>query len=175
MRLFVAVAVPDSWRERLKGLQTPIPDSRWVSPSKYHVTLQFLGAEVDPDLLTEIVRHIESIRLPTFEIDVEGLGRFKSRQRSTVLWARVSRQPRLTQLHESIVEALSTIGLGKNGAYQPHITLCYPSKVNVETQLEDLISQHADFRLPPFEVREYALYESKNGEHLSRATFSLDD
>lgn len=175
MRLFLAVSVPDHWRERLKKLQTEIPDSRWVSPSKFHLTLQFLGAKVDPELFPEIVRRVEPIKMPAFEIEVEGLGRFKSRQRSTVLWARVCPQPTLMRLHDAIAEAMKAIGLGENGAYQPHITLCYPGKTNVEAQLEELIERHADFRLPPFEVREFALYESKNGEHLSRATFLLDD
>jgi RNA 2',3'-cyclic 3'-phosphodiesterase len=175
MRLFLALPLPDVWRERLKELQTEIPDSRWVSPSKYHITLQFLGAKVNPELFPEIVRRVEPLRMRAFEIEVEGLGRFKSRQRSTVLWARVCQQPTLTQLHTAIAEAMAAIGLGENGAYQPHITLCYLGKTNIETQLEELITQHADFRLPPFEAREFVLYESKNGEYVSRAMFSLDD
>ena len=175
MWLFVGIAVPDGWRERLKGLQTPLPGARWVSPSKYHVTLQFLGAKVDDALVSEIVRRVETVKLPGFEIEVAGLGQFKSGQRSTVLWARVQHQPQLTHLHDAIAEALHPIGLGSSGAYQPHVTLCYPGKVNVEAQLEDLIALHADFRLPPFPVREFALYESNKGEYIPQARFKLDD
>lgn len=176
MRLFVGISVPDAWQERLKLLPTPLPGVRWVAPSKYHVTLQFLGAAVDDGLVPEIVQRLETIRLPAFEIEVAGLGRFKRRGRTTVLWARVQTAPMLSALHEAVTDVLDDLELDyEPGAnYQPHITLCYAGKVDVEAQVEDLLAQHADFRLAAFPVMQFALYESKNGAYIEKAVFSLD-
>lgn len=179
MRLFVAVAVPDAWRTALEALRADIPGARWLSADKYHVTLQFLGAKVDHALLPEIVRRLEPIQMPDFEIEVEGLGRFKRRGKTTVLWARVTEQPALTAMHEAVVDAMNSTGLDftREATYQPHITLCYLGKANAEAEVEALIEQHRDFKLPPFPVREFALYETvqstKGSEHVARRLFSL--
>ena len=48
MRLFVAVAVPDSVIAALRTLERPIdPRIRWTTAEQWHVTLRFLGPVVD--------------------------------------------------------------------------------------------------------------------------------
>ncbi len=172
----MAVPLPKGWRERLKELHSLLPGARWVAPEKYHITLQFLGAKVDDALLPEIVRQIASIPFASFEIEVDGVGHFKKRGRSTVLWARVCRQAELTQLHEAVVEAMAALGFERESSYQPHITLCYLGKPDVEAQVDDWLTRHADFQLTSFRVREFELYESKNGVYVPRhSIISLDD
>lgn len=175
MRLFVGIAVPDVWRERLHTVRTPLPGVRWVVPSNYHVTLQFLGASVDTGLLPEIVQRLDTIEATRFEMEVDGLGRFQRRGRTTVVWASVKANPALTVLHEAVTDALDELELDyeRKAFYQPHITLCYAGKMDVEAQVEDLIATHADFQLEAFEVREFALYESKDGAYVEKAVFSL--
>lgn len=171
----MGIPVPDAWRERLHSVRTPLSGARWVAPSKYHVTLQFLGATVDDGLLPEIVQRLETITQPSFEIEVAGLGRFQRRGRTTVLWARVQTEPMLRALHEAVAYALDGLELGYeySANYQPHITLCYIGKADVEAQVEDLLAMHANFRLEAFQVEQFALYESKNGEYVEKAVFSL--
>lgn len=175
MRLFVGIAVPDAWRERVHTVRTPLPGVRWVSPSKYHVTLQFLGTTLDDALVPEIVQRLDTVEATRFEMEVDGLGRFQRRGRTTVVWARVKANPALTVLHEAVADALDGLELDfeREAFYQPHITLCYTGKVDVEAQVEDLLAMYTDFRLETTEAREFALYESKDGAYVEKAVFSL--
>lgn len=55
MRLFVAVALPDSVAEVVAGLPRPErPGVRWTAPDLWHVTLRFLG-DAPPDEVTRAV------------------------------------------------------------------------------------------------------------------------
>jgi len=52
MRLFVAINPPDTIRREVHGAISPLREgglpARWVEPSRYHVTLKFIG-DVHPD------------------------------------------------------------------------------------------------------------------------------
>ena len=50
IRLFVALEIPESVRERLGMLQGGVPGARWVDDDQLHLTLRFIG-EVDENVL----------------------------------------------------------------------------------------------------------------------------
>lgn len=73
MRLFVAVALPDSVADLVAAL--PRPDRtglRWTTPAQWHVTLRFLG-EAPPDEVIPAVQHSLD-RLEPTEAPVVRLG-----------------------------------------------------------------------------------------------------
>ena len=43
LRLFVALALPESLKAELAGLVGGIPGAKWVPPANYHMTLRFIG------------------------------------------------------------------------------------------------------------------------------------
>ena len=49
MRLFTAIPLPQSIKDRLIGLCSGVPGAKWADPDQMHVTLRFIG---DVDGLT---------------------------------------------------------------------------------------------------------------------------
>ena len=76
-RLFVALAMPEAVSEKLSSLLHGVPDARWVDPENFHLTLRFIG-EVDGGVAEEIVGSLSRIRVPSFTLELAGLGHFDS-------------------------------------------------------------------------------------------------
>tara|TARA_R110002126_G_scaffold9868_9_gene44354 strand:- start:176 stop:766 length:591 start_codon:yes stop_codon:yes gene_type:complete len=179
-RLFAALALPEDLRLRLAGLQGGIEGARWVAPENLHITLRFIG-EVPDDRTGDIVEALDGVGGRPFPINVSGAGRFASGDRARSLWAGVERNPEIVALHTGIDRALIRIGLAPEGRkYTPHITLARfggggrnggrnsgggrrggPSATRMLYWLE----AHGGFFAPPFEAREFVLYESRLGRH----------
>lgn len=129
-RLFVAVPLWGSFRElaRLRHnelLKLAYP-FRWVRPEHWHLTLHFLGdtpiskLELLKDSLTE-----EVSRIPSFRIEVGGLGGFPRLSKARVLWVgvRVGAE-RLVRLAEAAKGACVRAGCpGDKKRFEPHLTL----------------------------------------------------
>ena len=50
IRLFVALALPDNLRQRLKTLCNGVRDARWVEEKNLHLTLRYIGEVEEPEL-----------------------------------------------------------------------------------------------------------------------------
>ena len=91
MRLFVAIAVPDSVKQHARMLRNYLgrsrPDIKWVEYDNYHLTVKFLG-EVNsadlPRLKKQLVLTGEAV--PPFYLSAGGLGYFPNSRRPRVIW-----------------------------------------------------------------------------------------
>ena len=83
IRLFVALELPESVRERLGVLQGGVPGARWVDDHQLHLTLRFIG-EVTEDVGHDIDDALLSIRAPGFELDQRLLGERVGHQEDVV-------------------------------------------------------------------------------------------
>jgi 2'-5' RNA ligase len=134
VRLFVALELPDTWREAaievraaLEGMLDPATSAalRWVQPELLHLTLRFLGEFPDSEvgrLQEALDRHVEVFSL---DLSLAGVGRFGAAQRLRVLWLGVEGdlaglRTLAAQVERACVEAGAT---PEARPPQPHITL----------------------------------------------------
>src|SRR3546814_11435925 len=75
MRLFVAIALPDTLRSHLRDLCNGLPAARWVAPENLHLTLRFIG-EVEGHHAADIAPALSGIPLPRFYLTLPGVGDF---------------------------------------------------------------------------------------------------
>lgn len=136
MRVFVAINLPGSERERLHAATGAIKEAdfpvRWVAPQNVHLTLKFLG-EVPETEVSDVAAAIDEALRSTerFTMTFGGLGAFPSLRRPKVIWVGVEPKAELLDVQSRVESALAdlghppekrdfrahlTIGRGKKGA-----------------------------------------------------------
>lgn len=174
VRLFVAVEVPDDVRttvaRAIDDVRTSAPEGlRWSDPSRWHLTLAFLGEVADQrlsELGTRLARAVHLHRAPTLRID--GAGRFGSR----TLWARIVQQPTdgpsLPALVASVAAAARRTGIAQEDRpYRPHLTL---ARARTDVDLRPLVDALAGLRTDPWTAHEVLLVRSRLGPHPEHVT-----
>src|SRR5690349_12248440 len=124
-RLFVAIDLPDSIREKLATLSGGLPGARWVSADRNegqttHLTLRFIG-EVDGTMSNDIADALSTIEGKPFPIKIKGLGFFPPRREPKVLWAGIEKNETLTSLRNKIERLLTDQGCeAEKKKFTPH-------------------------------------------------------
>ena len=135
MRLFVAVevgsdvqgaasrAIDDLKRRTERG--APRARVTWVRPDHLHLTIRFIG-EVDAALGDTIAAALgQPLRVPAFNLTIEGMGTFPPKRPPRVIWAGITAG--LEHLHAVEQEVGSrldkVVPSGENRDYHPHLTL----------------------------------------------------
>jgi 2'-5' RNA ligase len=136
-RLFVAIELPEAWKEGLESLQEHMRAAlrarfgdavrpRWVRPESIHLTLKFLGATL-PSRLAAIE---EALRLavpdaPGLTLSLGRAGSFAERRAPRVILATVAGETeRLGQLATRIETRLAAAGWPRERrSFHPHLTL----------------------------------------------------
>jgi len=122
IRLFVALALPDSVAEGLACLQAGVPGARWSTRDQLHLTLRFIG-EVDGRDAAAIDDALTAIDAPRFELALKGVGEFGGKN-PHALWAGVRDPGPVKFLARKIETALQRIGLpAEERKFVPHVTL----------------------------------------------------
>lgn len=161
-RLFVAIRPPRTVREPLLDLMEALPPARWQDGEQLHLTLRFIGA-VDRPTAEDIAAALGGVRHGTFEIAVDGVGRFERNGRTAALWAGVSPRTPLEALHRKIDHALVRAGFApERRAYLPHITLARFGRGGGD--VETFLARHAGLAGPRFPVSDFVLFESHLGK-----------
>ncbi|SFS78099.1 RNA 2',3'-cyclic phosphodiesterase [Marininema halotolerans] len=129
-RLFIAIPLPDHQRVTLShwsaSMQKQLPFQRWVHPSDYHITLQFLGACTFKQA-RKVKRELKQIvaKEDPFQLQVRDFGFFGVPTHPRILWAGLGGDlHRLQSLYHTVAEKVEPLGFTKEKRrYQPHITL----------------------------------------------------
>jgi 2'-5' RNA ligase len=161
MRAFVAIDLPDRVRTALEAVQERLPLGRAVDPDQMHLTLAFLGEQPD-DLIETAHQALEGIRLPPFELHLQGLGTFGDRQ-PTVLWAGVRDPGPVKALHDRILPALHGAGIVlERRRFRPHVTLARFDRTATadHERLATFLARWNGFPSPPFLVEDFGLWRS---------------
>ncbi len=181
MRLFVAVEVPAGVRAEvvraLDEVRAVAPAGlRWSDPSRWHLTLAFLGEVAEarlPDLQTRLAR--AAARHPALSLRIAGAGRFGG----GVLWAGVraegARPDVLGRLAASVSAAARHAGIPQQEQrFRPHLTLARAAR---PVDLRDLVDRLAGLAGSPWTAEAVHLVRSTLGprpEHTTLSTFPLD-
>ncbi|WP_050986094.1 RNA 2',3'-cyclic phosphodiesterase [Schlesneria paludicola] len=160
-KLFVGVILPDDVRTKLHAIQPPVSQGvRPTNPDQLHLTLHFIGL-ADPE---PIEQSLSTVISPPFSLSIAGVGHFQSSDGGVILFAEVDPSEGLRSLHEHIGAALSSTGLQiETRPYTPHITLARCHRVRTPGLLGNFLSQHENFSLPAFAVKNFVLYSSESG------------
>jgi 2'-5' RNA ligase len=152
-RLFVGIDFPTEVKLSLSRPCVGVPAAKWVEPSKFHLTLRFIGAVEDP-MAADIIAALLRVAAPRFALTLAGVGQFGGH----TLWVGVDKSPTLMCLQCSIEGELQQIGLPVDPRpYVPHVKLAHLRR---RRSLRAFLTKNAEFRVDPFEVRSFSLIES---------------
>ena len=179
LRLFVAIELPESWREGLGELQSRMKAAlereaglrdtrvRWVRPEGIHLTLKFIGY-IQPDRL-EIIQNQLAVAIqepPEIELSFYRAGSFSDRRAPSVIWGGIETEQReqLYALAESIETWLAAAGIPRERrSFAPHLTLArlpHDLHVDVRKRIAEVTTAVSAPAFPSFIVHEVSLMQS---------------
>ncbi|MCK7549428.1 RNA 2',3'-cyclic phosphodiesterase [Marinobacter koreensis] len=160
-RVFFGLEVPFSVKQRLLAVQTDINGARWQGRHQLHLTLAFIGSVDDAGLET-LRRAACRVTAPAFELRVQGLGVFGKPDHPRNLWAGISPEHPVIELHERLTDSLSGAGFAQEKRrFRPHITV---SRFRRNAgSVASLLDAHGSTGFGAMAVTEFVLYESTPG------------
>jgi 2'-5' RNA ligase len=165
--LFVASVPPPEVVESLTAAVAPLrataPTLRWAPPSRWHVTLAFLGP-VDEKIRPELDRRLGRVatRHSRVELGLAGGGRFGQR----VLFAKIAGD--LGPLAAGIRRAAHRAGVTgmDDRPLHAHLTLARVPD-GKRADLQDLVAAFRAADCPPWTADEIVLFASTGGPHVT--------
>ncbi len=163
MRLFVALDLPRTVRQRLADLATGVSGVRWVPPENYHVTIRFVG-ELPAYKAEELDLALADIRARRFTLELAGVGTLDRAGRVTALWAGVASNPALLHLRAKVDTAVQRAGMAaERRRYMPHVTLARLGEQVEQARVAAWVQSHNLFRSAPMDVGHFTLFTSVLG------------
>ena len=178
MRLFTAIQLPFSVRERLSSLCASVQGARWLPKDQMHLTLRFIG-EVNGTMGQDIVNALRDISFTSFQLQLRGVGCFRKGRAPRVIWVGVDDGILLERLHGKIEAVLRRIGVpSEKRKYWPHVTLARLKSAHM-TKVANFLSTYALFETQPFSVGGFNLFSSQLGSagalHTVEAAYPFAD
>ena len=162
MRIFIAISIPPSQRASFQALQAGINGVRWVMFENFHVTLRFLG-EVAPNDVEDLLFSLTAITLPSFRINVSGVGYFGQGSHIRSVWAGVRSSKSLMHLQKKVENICIRCGFGPGGRkFKPHITIGRLRRLRL-CDIESWLAVQSDFDIDEIDVKQFTLFESRLG------------
>lgn len=157
-RLFVGIRPPAEIRDALLDLMEGVDHARWQDDDQLHLTLRYIG-EVDTHQADELAERLRLTDTAPFELTVVGTGVFEKKGHAHTLWAGIEPSAELAALQRRIERVCVIAGIEpEHRKYHPHVTL---ARLNRSAgPIAPFLARTASFRLPPFPVEAYLLYES---------------
>jgi RNA 2',3'-cyclic 3'-phosphodiesterase len=129
MRLFIAISLPDDWKQILTQAEASIGwlghGVRWVEPHGMHLTLRFLG-EVTEAQLPAVTSSITDAchGIVPFAMRIKGTGVFPHAKKPRIYWAGLEAPAVLLDLQTRIEERMTNLGYEPDAnPFRPHLTL----------------------------------------------------
>lgn len=162
MRLFTAIDVPEAVREKLTGLVAvlePTAAINWSPAGNWHITTKFIGDWADA---AGVERELASVRVPTFSLEVRGLGWYPNPHQPRVLFAGVAAPEELGDLHAETDAACARLGVAQETKrYSPHLTLARIRTSVPVTELRRAIGELESMDFGKFRAESFWLYSSR--------------
>ncbi|MEQ8199838.1 MAG: RNA 2',3'-cyclic phosphodiesterase [Syntrophomonadaceae bacterium] len=168
MRMFVAIAVPDSVKQHARMIRNLLgrsrPDIKWVEYDNYHLTVKFLG-EVKgsdlPQLKKQLTLAGESA--PPFYLSAGGVGYFPNSRHPRVIWLGIKGElDKASFLGERVDAYLGELGFEPEKEHRFHLTLGRArSENNLREMQKDMEQMEARDKLVGFKVDKFQLMMSE--------------
>ena len=158
LRLFAAIAIPDSVAERLTPLMRGVSGAKWRPRENLHLTLRFFGEVTEP-VDDEIDGELSLISAMPFELTLKSAGAFGGADPHT-LWIGARESDALKKLAADCERVARRVGLKPEPLkFTPHLTMAYLSGAPLD-QVQAFESRLGLFEAPPFLVESFGLYSS---------------
>jgi 2'-5' RNA ligase len=185
MRLFIALELPDAWKQALGELQDEMRGAlqerfgeavrpRWTRPDGIHLTLKFLGETSSSrlDSAESALRHAVPEPL-AFNLELANVGSFSERRAPRVILAGVQGQTKhLHKLEERVETWLASAGWPRERrAFHPHLTLArLPEAMDDATRhaVAELTTSFSAPVVDPWQVESVSLIRSRLGPGAAR-------
>ncbi len=176
MRLFVALDLPWTLRERLTLLAGGLPGARWITAENYHLTLRFIG-EIPGHRADDADFALAALRAPGFSLTLAGVGTFEKAGKPASLWVGVERNSALDHLQSKIETALQRAGfVPERRRFVPHVSLARLDNPPGE-KLAAFLQAHNLFRTAPIAIDHFTLFSSRLGKahavYIAEADYAL--
>lgn len=168
MRTFIAIAIPDELKNKIRKIQEKLDmldiDAKLVEIENLHFNLKFLGeiTEEDVNKVKAVLNHIIP-KYNRFSLHITGLGAFPQITYARVIWlgAREGVQ-QLTALAEAVELALADMGFRQEEkVFTPHITLARINSGQHKQELVGFLKDEATVDIGYMEVNEVILFKSE--------------
>lgn len=162
MRCFIAVAVPNRIKSKIKEIQEEIKATganlRLVNFENLHLTIKFLG-EIDEHQIEEVKTFLETLDNKPFEVSVKGLGAFPNENYIRVIWLGLDKnEENFLELMQKADNNLKHIRDEKRKP-AAHLTLARVTMPN--EKLKSLIKKLKDVEIGRISVKSIKLMRSK--------------
>jgi len=121
MRLFISINVPKELYRYCTQLQSQFPDLR--TAKEFHMTVQFLGDEVDDGMAQKIIDALSKIKFDPFEIEMGDALPFPNPFNPRGVWIECGESEELMGLAEKIRNQMVELNLIADKPFKAHITL----------------------------------------------------
>lgn len=160
-RLFTAIEIPESIRQRLGLIRAPLSGAKWVEPENMHVTLRFAG-DIDGRTADEFADALAAVRSRPFQLSIAGVGAFGGRD-PRVLWAGVEAGDELDALHRGNERAARAAGLEPEGrGFKAHVTLARMRGAR-QAAVARFLAETGALRTEPFLATSFVLLSARPG------------
>ena len=163
-RLFIALPVPEDISKELAGLQSGVPDARWVPLENLHLTLCFAG-EVQGGPMRDLEEELSDIAGPRFSVTIAGVEQFSSGKQPRALVATVEKSDRLGWLHQKVSTVARNCGIEiERRKFRPHVTLArFGNGAETGHHLAQFMASNSTLKAGPWVADHFALYSSRSG------------
>ena len=157
-RAFTAIPLPEQQTEKLEQIQEQLPGKK-VKAEKMHITFEFFQ-DINELEIAEIKTFLESLETNSFEVKIQGLGAFPSKNYIRVLWAGIE-SPDIKELFQKA--SGHEVEPDNDHEFRPHVTL---SRVNnlMKTEKKDvhqMLQNYSGKTIGTFQASEIVLFESE--------------
>ncbi len=151
MRAFIALDIPDTVKKNLsdviRHLSAVTSNARWVSPSRMHLTLAFLG-DIPGGAAVDVQRAMEQVCGSTtpFSFEVKGIGHFGAGNGIRLLWCGIHEPSGcLERLKSGLDDLLAPLGfLPESRSFHPHITLGRFKRPSGDVALRETLDERSE-------------------------------
>ena len=171
MRVFIAIEIDKVVKDGLADLQREMlgkvdirrGDAKWVEPENMHLTLKFLGAMKDAQLV-EVCKITEEVvaKYERFDIEIGNVGSFGGHS-ARVLWVGAgTNSESLLDLQDDLETQLAFAGWPEeNRKFEGHLTLCRIKNSKAGVKLAQLANEYKDYSLDVVEVDSVCIFQSE--------------
>ena len=152
----------------VRYFRTQIPESgvKWVSVDLLHLTIKFMG-ELPDEKLDETKATICKVvkQLPSFQINIQGLGMYPNHQKPRVVWLGIEGKEPIINIHHLLDDALEKIGIQpERRKFSPHLSLARLRRGTDQATVKEIgqtLSKFTVDSLGMVTVEHISLYKSK--------------